>query len=213
MIAEASLLSAVFTARRKNANREGATSPRNGTVTTSPLWIRSRASAVSGRMQNAAAAIVVSSETAWRDGLRAARLLVGRHKRRPSRIDNPIFMFSICPARISLPSTRGNSIRNNRASRCYERHRRSDWFVFSAQAHGRKFQGALPVSSGKDPFIYREPQPADVSLLRLRRRRKRFQVRDGLRAHGFSVSGAQARGASRNHGSRKGRDCRWRSTI
>jgi hypothetical protein len=37
MIAEASLLSAVFTARRKNARSEGATSPRKGTTTTSPL--------------------------------------------------------------------------------------------------------------------------------------------------------------------------------
>src|SRR3954464_2272570 len=37
--AEASLLSAVFTARRKNASSDGATSPCNGTTTTSPFWM------------------------------------------------------------------------------------------------------------------------------------------------------------------------------
>ena len=36
-IAEASLLSAVFTARRKNASSDGETSPCTGTTTTSPL--------------------------------------------------------------------------------------------------------------------------------------------------------------------------------
>src|SRR6266513_680322 len=38
MITEASLLSAVFTARRKNASSDGATSPCRGTITTSPFF-------------------------------------------------------------------------------------------------------------------------------------------------------------------------------
>src|SRR6187551_2211412 len=42
-IAEASLLSAVLTARRKNASSDGATSPCKGTTTTSPFWMELRA--------------------------------------------------------------------------------------------------------------------------------------------------------------------------
>src|SRR5438034_1275900 len=57
----------------------------------------SRACAVAGAMKNAAAKIVTSGSATWRDDLRVVPLLI-------SRIDNNIFMFSIRPARISLPS-------------------------------------------------------------------------------------------------------------
>jgi hypothetical protein len=60
MIAEASLLSAVFTARRKNVSSEGATSPRNGTTTTSPLWTLSRAWAVAEISRDSAAKTVLA---------------------------------------------------------------------------------------------------------------------------------------------------------
>ena len=38
---------------------------------------------------------------------------------------------------------------------------------------------AVPVSSGKDAVVQRAPGEADVSLLWLRRGRRRFQIRDG----------------------------------
>src|SRR6266404_5272928 len=43
MMALAPFVSASFSARRRNMNRDGEISPRTGTTTTSPLWITSRA--------------------------------------------------------------------------------------------------------------------------------------------------------------------------
>jgi hypothetical protein len=65
-MAEASLVSAVFTARRKNANSAGATSPRSGTTATSPLRIASRpkagATPVKEQIRNEISNLIL---TAW----------------------------------------------------------------------------------------------------------------------------------------------------
>src|SRR4029077_16526746 len=82
-----------------------------------------------------------------------------------------------------------------------------------AETRGNKFKGALPVSSGENPVAHREPESADISLFWLRRWRQRFQIRNGIRAHRFSSSRAQARGACRDHHRRKTRRGRGRSTI
>ena len=48
----------------------------------------------------------------------------------------------------------GDSVGDNRANRGRERYRGSDWNLFSAEAGGREFQGALSVSSGKNAVVY-----------------------------------------------------------
>src|SRR5207344_2049075 len=105
------------------------------------------------------------------------------------------------------------SIRNNRTNRRRERYRRRHRFVFSAEARRSEFQGALPVSSGENTVVYGESESADVSLFWLQRWRQRFPVRNGIRARRFSSSRAQARGARRDHHSRKTWRGRRRSTL
>src|SRR6266516_5539357 len=145
----------------------------------------SRACAVAGAMKDAAAKIVTTGSATWRDDLRIVPLLI-------SRIDNDIFMFSIRPARISLPSACGNSITNHRADRRGERYCRSDWLVFSSQTRGSQFQGALPVPSGENRVVPCESAAANLPLLRMWGGRERVPLCDGLRAPRFSFRSAQA---------------------
>src|ERR1700676_910252 len=56
-MALAPLVSAALSPRRRNISKDGEISPCNGTTTTSPLWITSRAVAVAGVIRAIAAAI------------------------------------------------------------------------------------------------------------------------------------------------------------
>src|SRR6266480_48557 len=139
-------------------------------------------------MKDAAAKIVITGSATWRNELRLVPLLM-------SRIDNNIFMFSIRPARISLPSACGNSITNHRADRRRERYCRSDRLVFSPQTRGSQFQGALPIPSGENRVVSCESAAANLPLLRMWGGRERVPLCDGLRARRFSFRSAQAGGA------------------
>src|SRR2546423_15645120 len=74
----------------------------------------------------------------------------------------------------------GDSVRDNRADRGRERYRGSDRNLFSAEAGGRKFQGALSISSGKNAVVHCQSATPNLSLFRVRSRRQRFPVRHGL---------------------------------
>src|ERR1700676_696023 len=56
-MALAPLVSAALSPRRRNISKDGEISPCNGTTTTSPLWITSRALAVAGVIRAITAAI------------------------------------------------------------------------------------------------------------------------------------------------------------
>src|SRR5438045_3592353 len=57
---------------------------------------------------------------------------------------------------------------DHRTDRGRERHRGSDWDVFSVEARGLDLQGALPVSSGENAVVHGESVAANVSLFRVR---------------------------------------------
>src|SRR5205814_8195617 len=74
-----------------------------------------------------------------------------------------------------------DSAGDNRANRRRQRYRGSDRLVFSAETCRSKFQGALPISPGKDAVVHCEPSTANISLFWLRRGRERFPFSSGLR--------------------------------
>src|SRR6266404_9632903 len=120
MIALAPLVSAVLRARRKKARSEGEISPLIGATTTSPLWMTSRACPISS-----------ADKTAIK-----------------TRIDNFFIVWKASRRRVNLASLQkanerkikaSDSIRNHRADRGRQRHRRGDRLVFSAETGRRKF--------------------------------------------------------------------------
>ena len=62
---------------------------------------------------------------------------------------------------------------------------------FPLKRAGANFQGALPVSSGEDAVVSRRARRGNRFIALAVGRRKRFPVRDGLRARRFSDGGAQ----------------------
>src|SRR5207248_4562970 len=83
-----------------------------------------------------------------------------------------------------------SSFGDNRADRRRERYRRSNRFVLSTETRGGEFQGALPISSGENPVVHGESEPADVSLLRVRRRgedRKSTRLNSSHRTTSYAV--------------------------
>ena len=76
---------------------------------------------------------------------------------------------------------------------------------------GAEFHRPLPVPSGKNAVVCRASREADLSLLRLRRGRRRFQIRDGDGKIHLSRSGAHRRGKMRHRDSASRASVRPRS--
>ena len=71
---------------------------------------------------------------------------------------------------------------------------------------GQNFTRAVSVSSGKDAVVCRASSEADLSLLRVRRGRRRFQIRDGDGEDYVSGSRPRRRGKMRHRRSREPRE-------
>src|SRR6266568_1024226 len=131
IIALALLLSATFSARRKNIRSEGEISPRSGTTTTSSLWTTSRA---------------------WAIPACARQQII-------ARTDNPLF--------IPLESAAAPS----------------KFDIASETKRAKNQLGKIPsenieqVAAANDIV---EVIGADFPLLRVRRRRQRFSLCDGV---------------------------------
>ena len=70
---------------------------------------------------------------------------------------------------------------------------------------GAEFHRSLPVPSGKNSFVRRASGEADLSLLRLRRGRRRFQIRDGNGQISISRSDSHRRRKMRHRDSQAAR--------
>src|ERR1700719_715948 len=195
MIALAPLASAVLRARRKKARSEGEISPLIGATTTSPLWMTSRACPISSADKTAIKTSIDNFFIVWKAPRRRVNL-ASLQKANERKINSP-----------------RDSIRNHRADRGRQRHRRGDRLVFSVETGRRKFQGALSLSSGENAFVSRQSAAPDISLLRLRRRRKRFPVRDGIRAPRFFSGRAKIVGPCWHFDCRRTRGCGRISTT
>ena len=72
-------------------------------------------------------------------------------------------------------------------------HRPRDRRIRASEKDRAKFHGALPVPSGEDAVVCGTSGAADLPLLRLRRGRRRIQVRDGARQVHVSRGAAHGR--------------------
>ena len=130
-----------------------------------------------------------SLSTAWAQVIQAARRCQAqtpRHAAPPDPSPRALTRFggtdSLCtPGPLSAPAHARHPPGHHRAHQGGHRHRRGRLGARPAPSAGPQLAGAVPVSQREHPLLQRQSRAADLSLLRLRRRRRRLQVPSGDR--------------------------------